>query len=236
MLEIKLEKKNLPFAMVEEIKNLRTGITFSGDDIKTVMFTSCAPNEGKSTVSIETARAFAELGKKVLYIDSDLRKSILKRKLDHGSFKKGLTHFLTGQCQIEDIIYKNTAGADDVEFYVIPSGPSTNSPTELLSSDKYIDLLKNVRENYDIIIIDTPPLGNVVDASIVGKKCDGSIIIVEAGNTNFKVVQKVRDKLVVSNSRILGIVLNKVDKSKKSYGYYKYGNKYSYDDNYVYGE
>lgn len=228
MLEIKLEKKNLPFAMVEEIKNLRTGITFSGDNIKTVMFTSCTPNEGKSTVSIETARAFAELGKKVLYIDCDLRKSILRRKLVHGSVKRGLTHYLTGQNQFEDIIYKNTAGTDDVEFYVIPAGPSTNSPTELLASDKFCSLIKTLRESYDIIVIDTPPLGSVVDASIIGKLCDGSILMIEAGNTNYKMVQKVRDKLVASDSRILGVVLNKVDKSKKSYGYYKYGSKYSY--------
>ncbi len=236
MLEIKLEKKNLPFAMVEEIKNLRTGITFSGDNIKTVMFTSCTPNEGKSTVSIETARAFAELGKKVLYIDCDLRKSILRRKLVHGSVKRGLTHYLTGQNQIEDIIYKNTAGTDDVEFYVIPAGPSTNSPTELLASEKFSNLLNAVKDEYDIVVIDTPPLGSVVDASIVGKLCDGSIIIVEAGNANYKVVQKIRDKLIASNSRILGVVLNKVDKSKKSYGYYKYGSKYGYGENYGYGE
>ena len=121
MLDLKLEKKELPFAMAEEIKNLRTGITFCGADIKTVLFTSCSPNEGKSTISLETARSFAELGKKVLYMDCDFRKSIFKYKIEEGKIDKGLTHYLTGQCDFEDIIYMNSSRGD-AEFYVIPSG------------------------------------------------------------------------------------------------------------------
>ena len=84
MLSIKLEKKDLPFAMAEEIINLRTGILFSGEDIKTVVFTSCIANEGKSTISLETVKSFAELGKKTLYVDCDLRKSIFKHRLVEG--------------------------------------------------------------------------------------------------------------------------------------------------------
>ena len=89
MLELKVEKKELPFAMAEEIKNLRTAITFSGEDIKTVLFTSSVSNEGKSTIALETVRSFSELGKKVLLIDCDLRKSIFKHKVIEGSIKKG---------------------------------------------------------------------------------------------------------------------------------------------------
>lgn len=235
MLEFKLEKKDIPFAMAEEIKNLRTGITFSGEDIKVVAFTSCTANEGKSTISLETARSFAELGKKALIIDCDLRKSIFKYKVVEGGLHQGLTHYLTGQCQLDDIIYKNIAGDNDVEFYAIPSGPSTNSPSELLSSGKFKNMLEQLREDYDFIIIDTPPLGSVVDASIISALVDGTIIVVEAGNMNYRIIQKVRDKILASGSRILGVVLNKVDKSKKSYGYYKYGDKYGYGG-YGYGE
>lgn len=235
MLDLKLEKKELPFAMAEEIKNLRTGITFCGADIKSVLFTSCSPNEGKSTISLETARSFAELDKKVLYMDCDFRKSIFKCKIEDGKISKGLTHYLTGQCDLEDIIYRNVARGD-AEFYVIPSGPSSKSPTELLSSERFIELLAKLRNDFDMVILDTPPLASVVDASIIASNVDGSIIIVEAGGMNYKIVQKVRDKLASSGARILGVVLNKVDKSKKGYGYYKYGKGYGYGNAYGYGE
>ncbi|WP_026516929.1 CpsD/CapB family tyrosine-protein kinase [Butyrivibrio sp. MC2021] len=234
MFELKLEKKELPFAMAEEIKNLRTGITFSGADIKAILFTSSTPNEGKSTISLELARSFAELGKKVVYLDCDLRKSIFNCKIREGKIVSGLSHYLTGQSKIEDIIYENDPGDDDVKFYVIPSGPSSNSPTELLSSDLFDKLLEKLREDYDMVIVDAPPLGSVVDASIVSSKVDGTVIVVEAGNINYKAIQKVRDKLDASGAKILGVVLNKVDKSRKSYGYYKYGKDYGYG--YGYGK
>jgi len=236
MLELEIEKKELPFAMSEEIKNLRTAITFSGEDIKTIVFTSCVANEGKSTITLETARSFAELGKKTLLIDCDLRKSIFKHKIKEGKIKKGLTHYLTGQGELKDIVYKNKPSQEDSEFYIIPAGPVSNSPTELLSSTKFKEMLEKLRSQYDIIIIDTPPLANVVDAAIVGAKVDGSIIVIESGGVNYQIVQKVRDKLKASESRILGVVLNKVDKSRRSYGYYKYGKEYGYGYKYEYKE
>ncbi|MCR4675281.1 MAG: CpsD/CapB family tyrosine-protein kinase [Lachnospiraceae bacterium] len=227
MLDLKLEKKDLPFAMAEEIKNLRTGITFCGADIKTVLFTSCSPNEGKSTISLETARSFAELGKKVLYVDCDFRKSIFKCKIVDGRIGRGLTHYLTGQCELDDVIYCN-ASRDDAEFYVIPSGPSSKSPTELLASDRFKELIDRLRNDFEIVILDTPPLASVVDASIIASIVDGSVILVEAGGVNYRIVQKVRDKLASSGGRILGVVLNKVDTTKKRYSYYKYGKEYGY--------
>ena len=234
MLELKLEKKELPFAMAEEIKNLRTGITFSGADIKTILFTSTTPNEGKSTISIELVRSFAELGKKAVYLDCDLRKSIFKYKVKEGKIINGLSHYLTGQCDIKDIIYANDAADDDVKFYLIPSGPSSNSPSELLSSELFTKLLEKLRAEYDLIILDAPPLGSVVDASVISSRVDGSVLVVEAGNMNYKAIQKVKEKLDASGAKILGVVLNKVDKSKKSYGYYKYGKDYGYG--YGYGK
>ncbi|MBP3197658.1 MAG: CpsD/CapB family tyrosine-protein kinase [Butyrivibrio sp.] len=230
MLKVQLEKKNLPFDMAEEIKNLRTSIIFSGEDIKTVVFTSCVANEGKSTISIETVRSFAEMGRKALYIDCDLRKSLLERKIHEGKIEKGLTHYLTGQCKLEEIIYNND-GNEDVSFDLIPSGPYSSSPTELLSSEKFRNMLADIRKKYDIIIIDTPPLMSIVDASIVSTNADGAVLVVEAGNVNYKVIQKTRDKLLQYGARILGVVLNKVDRSRKNYGYYKYGYGYGISNN-----
>ena len=236
MLEIKLEKKELPFAMAEEIKNLRTGISFSGENLKTLLFTSCISNEGKSTIALETVRSFAELGKKALYIDCDLRKSIFNSRVVEGKPKYGLTHFLTGQCKLENIIYRNIDKEDDIHFDLIPAGPVSNSPTELVASDKFKDTIQKLRDEYDIIIIDTPPLAEVGDATIIGKIVDGAILVVEAGNADYRLVQKVRDKLATSGARILGVVLNKVDKSNKSYGYYKRGYGYGYGYGYGHSE
>ena len=96
-------------------------------------------------------------------------------------------------------------------------------------------MLEKLRNDFDIIIIDTPPLGSVIDASIISAKADGTIIVVEAGGVNYPLIQKVRDRLISSNSRILGVVLNKVDRSRKSYSSYKYGKEYGYGYNYGYG-
>ncbi|MBE5831880.1 MAG: CpsD/CapB family tyrosine-protein kinase [Butyrivibrio sp.] len=236
MFEIKLKKSDIPFAMAEEIKNLRTGITFSGENIKTVLFTSSLANEGKSTIAFETVRSFAELGKKTLFIDCDLRKSVLRHRITEGNVKRGLTHYLTGQCELKEIIYRSKADEKDSEFYVIPSGPISTSPSELLASDKCKAMIQKLREDYDIIIIDTPPLGSVVDASIISSYIDGVVLVIESGGVNYQLLQKIRDKILASNAKILGVVLNKVDKSKKSYGYYKYGKEYGYGYEYGYGE
>ncbi len=236
MLSIKLEKRELPFLMSEEIKNLRTNICFSGENIKTIVFTSCVPNEGKSTIAIEAAKSFAELGKKTLYLDCDLRKSILKHKISEGQIREGLTHFLTGQCDFEDIVYANKDEDGNHNIDIIPCGPISNSPTELLSSEKFSTMIHELRDEYDVIIIDTPPLGSVVDASIIGAIADGTVLIVEAGAVNYHLLQKIKEKLTSVNARILGVVLNKVDRSSKSYGYYKYGKNYGYYSNYSYGE
>ena len=97
-------------------------------------------------------------------------------------------------------------------------------------------MIEKLRLEYDMIIIDTPPLNSVIDASIISSCADGSIIVIQAGGVNYQIVQKVRDKIKLSDSRILGVVLNKVDRSSKNYGYYKYGKKYGYGYSYGYGE
>lgn len=227
MIDIELETKNLPFGMAEEVKNLRTGITFAGDNIKSILFTSTMTNEGKSTITIEIAKSFAELNKKVVLVDTDLRKSILKMKLVSGKMKYGLTHYLSGQCDVDDIIYHNTTKGLE-SFYVVPTGPVTKAPTELLSTEKLSKLLEKLRREYDIVIIDTPPIGVVTDAAIVASYADGAVFIIESGKVNFKTAQKAIEKFEMSGCKVLGVALNKVDKSKNSYGYYKYGKEYGY--------
>ncbi|WP_022758315.1 CpsD/CapB family tyrosine-protein kinase [Butyrivibrio fibrisolvens] len=228
MIDIELETKKLPFGMTEEVKNLRTSIAFAGDGIKSVLFTSTMTNEGKSTIAIETAKSFAELGKKVILVDTDLRKSILKMKLVAGKMKYGLTHYLSGQCEVDDIIYHNTVEGID-NLYIVPTGPATKAPTELLSTDKLSKFLDDLRKDYDMVIIDTPPVGAVIDAAIIAPHTDGAVFIIESGKVNFKSAQKAIEKFKASGCKVLGVALNKVDKSKNTYGYYKYDKEYNYE-------
>lgn len=214
----------------EAYKTLRTNITFCGDEIKTITFTSSVPNEGKSKVSFETAKSLAEDGKKVLYIDADIRKSVMLARYDVDIEIIGLTHYLAGKNKLEEVIYETNIK----NFHTIFIGASVPNPSELLGNRKFDKMIETVRESYDYVIIDCPPLGSVIDAAIISKKCDGAIIVVESDNVSYRLVQKVKDQLSKSGVRILGAVLNKVERQGKGYGYYGYGyyGKGYYGDSY----
>jgi len=142
MLQINLEKvKKLDFRSNEAYKSLRTNIQFCGKDVKEICFTSCMPNEGKSNVSFNLATSFAESGKKVIFVDADLRKSVIvgRYKPDHGVM--GLTHYLSGQNEFEEVRYTSNIENLDVVF----TGPVPPNPAELLGSECFIELLQRLR-------------------------------------------------------------------------------------------
>lgn len=225
-MKINFEKrKELDFKTNEAYKTLRTNITFSGDDIHVVALTSSVPNEGKSAVSFNLAASLAEDGKKVLYIDADIRKSVTVVRYGVDMETKGLTHFLSGQNKLEEVIYETNIE----NFSIIFTGQTAPNPSELLGNAHFKELIQSQREAFDYIIIDCPPLGSVIDAAIVAKECDGAIIVIETDNISYKVVQRVKKQLEQSGCKILGAVLNKVEMGGKGYGYYGkgyYGNYY----------
>ena len=218
----------LDYKTNEAYKALRTNISFCGDDVKTICFTSSVPNEGKSRVSFETAKALSEDNKKVLYIDADIRKSLLVARYDVDEEVIGLTHYLAGKNTLEDVMYESNIP----NFHVIFTGASVPNPSELLGNQKFVKMLEKVREQYDYVIIDCPPLGSVIDAAIVAKNCDGAIIVIETENVSYHIVNKVKEQLDMSGCRILGVILNKVEMTSKGYGYYKKGYYSSYYGNY----
>ena len=228
--------KDLSFKVNESYKRIRTNISFSGDDIKTIAITSTVPNEGKTEVSFNICRSFAEDGKKTLFIDADIRKSVLLARYGVDKESKGLTHYLSGQTKdLEEILC--TTSIDNLD--VIFTGTRSPNPAELLGNDKFSKLIEYARENYDYVIIDCPPLGSVIDAVLVAKVCDGTILVVETDNVSYKAVQAVKKQLDKSECKVLGAILNKVESSGKGYyGYYKgYGYGYGYDKyGYGYGE
>lgn len=228
MLQINLEKfEQLDFRSNEAYKHLRTNIQFCGNEIKVICITSSLPGEGKSNVSFHLAVSIAESGKRVMFVDADLRKSVLVGRYKPDQAVMGLSHYLSGMNIMQETMYETNVPNLDMIF----TGPVPPNPAELLGSDKFAELIQYLREDYDYVIIDTPPLGSVVDSMIVAEQCDGVVMVVEANSISYKFVQKVIKQLEKGKCRILGAVLNKVNLEKGQYEYYgkkykKYSSKY----------
>ncbi|MBR1876593.1 MAG: CpsD/CapB family tyrosine-protein kinase [Lachnospiraceae bacterium] len=217
----KLEK--LSFRVNEAYKTLRTNIRFSGRDIKVIALTSTIPNEGKTSVSMNLARCFAEDGKNVLLIDADIRKSVVAARYERNIEVPGLTHYLTGQAGINDIVCNIN---EVINLYMIFTGVSAPNPSELLGTDRFKQMIELMRENFDFVIIDCPPLGSVIDAAVVAESCDGAAIVVECDNVSYRMIQRTKEQLDKANVHILGAILNKVP-VRTGKGYYgKYYGKY----------
>lgn len=220
----------LSYQANEAYKSLRTNLMFSGEDVKAVVITSCTPNEGKTSVSINLACSLAEAGKRVLYIDADMRRSVVvgRYKMVNAAF--GLSHYLSGQKKLEEVLNQtNLDGMNMIVAGIVPPNPS-----ELLEGKRFADLIRAARSTYDYIIIDTPPVGSVIDSAIVARQCDGVALVVASGEISYKFAQKVKSQLEMAGSRLLGVILNKVDLSQGShYGrYYKkyYGGYYGKEE------
>ena len=206
----------------EAYKTLRTNLEFSGSDNKAIVLTSSTPNEGKSTVSIGLALALVESGKRVLFVDADLRKSVLVGRHRVTEEVKGLSHYLSGQADLNDVICRT----QEAGLFVIFAGVVPPNPSELLGQKRFAHLIENAKANYDYVIIDAPPLGSVIDAAVISKVCDASVLVVAAKMVSYKFVRTVKEQLEKTGCPILGVVLNKVDmKQNKYYGKY-YGNYY----------
>ena len=222
MQQLSIKSTDLSFRTREAYKTLRSNIEFSGEDVKTVAVTSCVPNEGKSSVSFELARAFAENGDRVLLVDADMRKSVMRNHFTDGKVEYGLSKYLVGKCVVGEAICKTNVE----NFFVLLSGPSTPSPSELLNSKRFKLMLDEGKQIFDYIIVDTPPLGSVIDSAIVGKSCDGVLVVMASGEISYRFAQDVLAQLRKADCKILGCVLNKADMSNEKGYYSKYYGKY----------
>ena len=225
-IELKMEKQD--FRTKEAFKTLRTNIEFSGENIRVICVTSCTPNEGKSTVTMGLAASLAEGGKRVLFVDADLRKSVLMGRHRVTGEVKGLTHFLSGQADVKEVILRT----QEPNLFVTFAGPVPPNPAELLGNRRFEAFLDGARQAYDYVIIDAPPLGSVIDAAIIAKNSDASVMVISAKTISYKFARVVKEQLEKADCPILGVVLNKVEmKQNKYYGKY-YGNYYgSYGEN-----
>ncbi|MBB5179392.1 capsular exopolysaccharide synthesis family protein [Planomicrobium koreense] len=206
--------------VAEQFRTLRTNITFSSpdEDIRTMVVTSAAPSEGKSTTSANLAVVYAQEGKKVLLIDGDMRKPTTHYTFHMGN-TTGLSSVLTRQTTIEEAIRATSVERLDL----LTCGPIPPNPAELLASKSMDALIRQLRDMYDLIIFDAPPVLSVTDGQILANKCDGTILVVSSGNTEKEMAAKAKEAILASNSRIIGAVLNNFELPKDSHYYQYYG-------------
>ncbi len=206
----------------EAYKQLRTNIMFCGDDIKTIMITSTQPNEGKSEVSYFLARAIGESGKRVLLLDADLRKSMMASRFMPDQNVHGISHYLSGQDSLDDIICQTNIR----NLYMIFSGTSAPNPSELLGNQKFSLMLTALKKVFDYVIIDSPPIGSVIDAAVIGTHADGCVLVIGFDQTSRKQVAKAKGQLEKVGCHMLGAVLNRVDTRNSAYYGSYYGRYY----------
>ena len=217
----------------EAFNTLCANLSFAGGDIKKIMVTSCNPQDGKSFVSMNLMRSFSQMGLKVLLIDADIRASILQKrygiKIDESGYK-GLTEYLAGRAKVEEII----AQTDIPNADMILAGKTVNISFPLINSGHLEELLDAVVNQYDIIVVDTPPIGAIIDAALIASHCDGVLLVLRS---NFTTQQELKDaisQIERSGKPILGTVLNRFDTwkfGKKSESHKYYYSNYYYRDN-----
>ncbi|NLJ41905.1 MAG: CpsD/CapB family tyrosine-protein kinase [Clostridiales bacterium] len=212
---------NIKSPIGEAYKSIRTNIQYSmpGGQLRTLLVTSTSPEEGKSTTVSNLAITMAESGKRVLLIDADLRKSVIY-KLFAVSNHKGLTNVL-----VENLNYKEAVKASGVPLLdILPGGPRPPNPSEILGSRRMQNLLEIVKEDYNLILIDTPPVLPVTDASVLASFVDGVVLVTTYGVTTFDGATRAKAQLQNVGAKILGVIHNRIPANKHGghYHYYDY--------------
>ncbi|WP_125771774.1 CpsD/CapB family tyrosine-protein kinase [Companilactobacillus furfuricola] len=211
---------NDPMSTVsEQFKTIRTNIQFSSVDkkLKSILFTSSARSEGKSTVSNNMAVTQAKQGDRVLLIDADLRRPIMHKtfNLNNGY---GLSNYLSGNARLEDIVQRTMID----NLFVITSGPIPPNPSELLGSVRTQQLLDSLSQQFDLLILDAPPVNAVTDSQVLGSMVDGVILVIPQGIAKKSGVARAKQLLETVHANILGFVMNRVSETSSS----KYGGYY----------
>jgi len=215
-----------PKSMLSEAyRNIRTSIllSFSEKPPKTIVITSPNPAEGKTTTVINTAIALSQTGAQVLIIDTDMRKPRVHKIFDEEN-GVGLSNFLSGHAELESIIKKT----EIPNLYYIPSGPIPPNPSELVSSNRFKNMVASLGERFDHLVLDSPPVLGFADSTILSASVDGIILVVLGGKTPRETLQRAKDVLHQVNAKILGVVINRIDIRRSDYGYYYYRYHYYY--------
>ena len=221
--------RTLDYACKEAINTLCTNLTFVGNEKRIIMVTSTQAHEGKSFLSMNIMRTLAQLGKKVVLVDCDFRKSQIAAKygvrIQEGT-GYGTVHYLAGMCSLNDVIYETgIPGA-----YMVPVGREVSNSLALLSTPRLRQMLSAMEERFDFVIVDAPPVGVIIDAAEIAKSCDGVIFAVRYNMIGRRELLEAKNQIARTGCEVLGAVLNDVDldalSSKKYYNksYYTHYN------------
>lgn len=202
------------YAIRESYKTIRANLLFCGTDIKVIVVTSCQAHEGKTTTTLALCQSLNEIDKKVLLIDADLRRSSM---MQHTSPKNkgrmlGLSEYLSGQAKKDEVVYHTQYENLDLIY----AGQFPPNPAELVGSVRFKELVDGCRAEYDYIIIDSSPIGLVIDAAMMAPYCDGAIMIVSVGEVSAKIARETKEQMEKSGCRIIGVVLNEAEQAKKA--------------------
>lgn len=208
----------------EAYRVIRTSIQFAqaGKELKTLAVTSCMPNEGKSMTDANLAVVLTQAGKSVLLIDCDMRNPTVHKNFNLSN-KVGLSSCISMGTALSDAVQKTSIEG----LYALTGGVIPPNPSELLGSEQMKNVLQRAKEQYDYVLIDTPPVMPVTDALIVSRFVDGMILVIASAEVKVEMARDVKNQLVNAGANILGVVLNKVRSEHHGYGYgyyYYYGN------------
>ena len=223
--------KKMPFGYVEAYKSLRTNLDFMAGsmDVHTLVITSTVPEESKSNVAVNLALTLAESGKKVALVDCDLRKPVLHRYLKAGHNVKGVSNVLSNQCTLDEALQE----LKEMNLTFLPAGTPPPNPSEMLSQPQMQAMVNTLREKFDVVIFDAPPVSVVTDAAVIGRYVDGAMFVVRSDYAPADAVRGAVKKLQDAGVRVLGSVLTRYDMKKALKGS-SYAYSYAYNYNYAY--
>ena len=207
----------------EAYRTIRTNIKFSniaGRELKTILMTSAMPDEGKSTTVSNLGVVMAQAGHSVVVCDCDFRNPTQHKIF--GLPNKGLSNCVSTGSDVMEIVQPTKIP----NLYVLTSGPVAPNPSELLGSQNMVDIFEELKQHFDYVLVDTPPVMPVTDAAVVSGKVDGTILIIASGEVSPSIAVEAKKRLEQAGAHMLGVVLNKVDVA--STGHYGYGYYYYY--------
>lgn len=217
----------LDYACVEAMNTLCTNLSYCGTDIRVLLFTSRYEQEGKSSIAMNVMRTLAGYGKKVLLVDADLRCSTLARRYRFNFVQGealGLAQYLAGMCSLDEALYQtNLPGA-----FILPAGRDVLNSMQLLATGRFGEMIAALRQSFDMIIVDTPPAGVIVDAVEIAKHCDGAVLVVGYNKGRRQDIGDVAANIAKTGCPVLGAVMNGVNlKSFRNKRYYYRSEQYS---------
>ena len=208
----------------EALNTICSNLTFAGRTFKKIVFTSCSAGEGKSYLTMQIAINLAKRGKRVVLVDADLRRSFMIKRnaIETSEEWVGLAHYLAGYSELNDILYSTNIA----DLYFVPIGRDVANPVPLLDSAYFSQLLDTLAANFDLVLVDAPPVGLVIDAAEIAQACDGVVFVIEYNKTRRREVRDAQKQMMQAECPILGCVINKV--TFDSLSAKKYYNKSAY--------